>query len=154
MYDKIFQIMVFLIYPLAAQKIDETTFQSIIQPISRSTLVSTVNGTIYDNGRNYGEIVKKGTPIIRINSTEAKDELMTQVVNYIATKDTYRTNKFSVQKNIELEKKGIISKREVEESVSILTRLMEPAVIFVVAAIVGTIVISLYLPMFSLLEKI
>ena len=102
----------------AAQKIDETTYQSIIEPVAKSTLTSTANGIIYDNGKNYGEIVTKGTPIIRINSIEAKDELMTQVVNYIATKDTYRTNKFSVQKNIELEKKGIISKREVQESKS------------------------------------
>ena len=98
----------------AAQKIDETTYQGIIQPISKSTLVSTVDGIIYDNGKNYGEIVKKGTPIIRINSIEAKDTLMTQVVNYLATKDAYRTAKASLQKNIELEKKGIISKREVE----------------------------------------
>ena len=53
-----------------------------------------------------------------------------------------------------MEKISLFYKREVEESVSILTRLMEPAVIFIVAAIVGTIVIALYLPMFSLLEKI
>ncbi len=45
-------------------------------------------------------------------------------------------------------------KREVDETVSALTKAMEPAVIFVVAAIVGTIVVALYLPMFSLLEKI
>ena len=44
-------------------------------------------------------------------------------------------------------------KREVEEAVSVLTKAMEPAVIFVVAAIVGTIVISLYLPMFSLITE-
>ena len=44
-------------------------------------------------------------------------------------------------------------KREVEESVTVLTKAMEPAVIFVVAAIVGTIVISLYLPMFSLINE-
>ena len=43
-------------------------------------------------------------------------------------------------------------KREVEEAVTVLTKAMEPAVIFVVAAIVGTIVISLYLPMFSLIN--
>ena len=43
-------------------------------------------------------------------------------------------------------------KREVEEAVSVLTKAMEPAVIFVVAGIVGTIVISLYLPMFSLIQ--
>tara|TARA_S200000501_G_C20797300_1_gene732381 strand:- start:159 stop:1325 length:1167 start_codon:yes stop_codon:yes gene_type:complete len=43
-------------------------------------------------------------------------------------------------------------KREVEESVTVLTKAMEPAVIFVVAGIVGVIVISLYLPMFGLIE--
>ena len=42
-------------------------------------------------------------------------------------------------------------KREVEETVSALTKAMEPAVIFVVAGIVGTIVVALYLPMFSLI---
>jgi type IV pilus assembly protein PilC len=45
-------------------------------------------------------------------------------------------------------------KREVEEAVTVLTKAMEPAVIFIVAAIVGTIVISLYLPMFSLINNI
>jgi len=30
---------------------------------------------------------------------------------------------------------------------------MEPAIIFIVAAIVGTIVIALYLPMFSLITE-
>jgi len=44
-------------------------------------------------------------------------------------------------------------KREVEEAVNILTKAMEPAIIFVVAGIVGTIVISLYLPMFGLINK-
>ena len=51
-----------------------------------------------------------------------------------------------------LEKLAIFYKREVESTVSSLTKAMEPAVIFVVAAIVGTIVISLYLPMFSLIK--
>ena len=44
-------------------------------------------------------------------------------------------------------------KREVEEAVTVLTKAMEPAIIFVVAAIVGTIVIALYLPMFSLITE-
>ncbi len=43
-------------------------------------------------------------------------------------------------------------KREVEEAVTVLTKAMEPAVIFVVAGIVGVIVISLYLPMFGLIN--
>tara|TARA_Y100001968_G_scaffold325338_1_gene366392 strand:+ start:197 stop:1336 length:1140 start_codon:yes stop_codon:yes gene_type:complete len=42
-------------------------------------------------------------------------------------------------------------KREVEEAVSSLTQAMEPMVIIVVAGIVGTIVVSLYLPMFKII---
>ena len=52
-----------------------------------------------------------------------------------------------------LEKLSIFYKREVESTVSALTKAMEPAVIFVVAAIVGTIVIALYLPMFSIIGE-
>ena len=50
-----------------------------------------------------------------------------------------------------LEKLAIFYKREVEATVSALTKAMEPAVIFVIAGIVGTIVVALYLPMFSLI---
>lgn len=52
-----------------------------------------------------------------------------------------------------LDKLAVFYKREVEATVSALTKAMEPAVIFVVAGIVGTIVISLYLPMFSLITN-
>ena len=52
-----------------------------------------------------------------------------------------------------LEKLSIFYKREVEATVSALTKAMEPAVIGVVAVIVGTIVISLYLPMFSIITQ-
>ena len=45
-------------------------------------------------------------------------------------------------------------KREVDATVSALTKAMEPAIIFVVAGIVGTIVVSLYLPMFSLINEL
>ena len=52
-----------------------------------------------------------------------------------------------------LEKLALFYKREVESTVSSLTKAMEPAVVFVVAAIVGTVVISLYLPMFSMITN-
>lgn len=52
-----------------------------------------------------------------------------------------------------LEKLSDFYKREVESTVSALTKAMEPLVISVVAAIVGTIVIALYLPMFSLITQ-
>lgn len=50
-----------------------------------------------------------------------------------------------------LEKLALFYKREVESAVSALTKAMEPTVVFVVAIIVGTIVIALYLPMFNLI---
>ena len=51
-----------------------------------------------------------------------------------------------------LEKLSDFYKREVESTVTALTKAMEPAIIFVVAGIVGTIVIALYLPMFSMIK--
>ena len=52
-----------------------------------------------------------------------------------------------------LEKLSVFYKREVEATVSALTKAMEPAIIMVVDSIVGTIVIALYLPMFSLIQN-
>ena len=52
-----------------------------------------------------------------------------------------------------LEKLALFYKREVESTVSALTKAMEPAIITVVAGIVGTIVIALYLPMFALITE-
>lgn len=52
-----------------------------------------------------------------------------------------------------LENLSTFYKRELENAVTSLTKAMEPTVIFVVAGIVGTIVISLYLPMFSIITK-
>ena len=43
--------------------------------------------------------------------------------------------------------------RSKDKAVTVLTKAMEPAVIFVVAGIVGVIVISLYLPMFGLINN-
>ena len=51
-----------------------------------------------------------------------------------------------------LEKLAVFYARELEAAVSALTKAMEPAVVFVVAIIVGTIVVSLYLPMFKLIQ--
>ena len=51
-----------------------------------------------------------------------------------------------------LEKLAIFYNREIETAVSALTKAMEPITVMVVAGIVGTIVISLYLPMFDLIK--
>lgn len=52
-----------------------------------------------------------------------------------------------------LEKLAIFYKQEIESAVSALTKAMEPTIVFVVAGIVGTIVIGLYLPMFSMVTN-
>ena len=51
-----------------------------------------------------------------------------------------------------LEKLAIFYNREIETAVSALTKAMEPITVMVVAGIVGTIVISLYLPMFEMIQ--
>ena len=51
-----------------------------------------------------------------------------------------------------LEKLATFYSREIEMAVTKLAKAMEPAVVLVVAGIVGTIVIALYLPMFDLIR--
>jgi len=51
-----------------------------------------------------------------------------------------------------LEKLAVFYNREIESAVTALTKAMEPATVMVVAGIVGTIVISLYMPMFDLIR--
>lgn len=58
------------------------------------------------------------------------------------------TGEFSLM----LEKLALFYSREVENAVRTITKAMEPAIVMVVSVIVGTIVISLYLPMFALIN--
>ena len=51
-----------------------------------------------------------------------------------------------------LEKLATFYNREIETAVTALTKAMEPATVMIVAGIVGTIVISLYMPMFDLIR--
>jgi type IV pilus assembly protein PilC len=51
-----------------------------------------------------------------------------------------------------LQNLSVFYNREVEMSVTALTKAMEPATIIIVAGIVGTIVIALYLPMVDLIK--
>jgi type IV pilus assembly protein PilC len=51
-----------------------------------------------------------------------------------------------------LEKLAVFYNREIETAVTTLTKAMEPITVMVVAGIVGTIVVSLYLPMFELIR--
>lgn len=51
-----------------------------------------------------------------------------------------------------LEKLAMFYSREIESAVTALTKAMEPITVMVVAGIVGTIVISLYMPMFDMIK--
>ena len=51
-----------------------------------------------------------------------------------------------------LEKLAVFYNREIESAVSALTKAMEPITVMVVAGIVGTIVIALFMPMFDLIK--
>ena len=50
-----------------------------------------------------------------------------------------------------LDKLAVFYDREIQAAVTAITKAMEPLTVMVVAAIVGTIVVSLYLPMFALI---
>ena len=94
------------------------TFQSTIRPIVRSSVVTPVRGKIVHVNKFYGDHVKKNDLIISLSSNEAKKELMSNVVDFIQSKDGYHEALATLKKNIELQKKGVISKQELNSSQS------------------------------------
>ena len=94
------------------------TFQSTIRPVIRSSVVTPARGKIVHVNKIYGDHVKKDDLIISVSSNEAKKELMSNVVDFIQSKDSYYESLATLRKNIELQKKGVISKQELNSSQS------------------------------------
>lgn len=102
----------------ATKRAEEISYQSNIEPISKSQLISPISGHLSEHGKKYGSIVQQNEPIVNISSQEAKDELLSKLVQYISSKDNYKLQQRNKAKNIALEKKGIVSKKQVEEAES------------------------------------
>jgi len=96
----------------------EPTYQGTIKPVINSTITSPANGTITINKKQYGDMIKKSDLIIGITSDEAKNQLLSDTVSYITSRDNYNSSLSDVKKNIELEKKGVVSKRDLKKSES------------------------------------
>ena len=97
---------------------NDHTFQSTIRPVVKSTITSPTKGKITQVGKVYGDRVKSGDLILNMNSNEAKKQLMSSVVDYIQSKSSYHDALATLRKNIELQKKGVISKQELSNSES------------------------------------
>ena len=97
---------------------------------------------------NMGSIKK-----IREGSGLSYSLASTKVIPGLVT-SMIRIGEETGQLSFMLENLSEFYKRELESTVSAITKAMEPAIVIVVSVIVGTIVIALYLPMFSLVTKV
>ena len=103
---------------------DDRIYRSTITPVVKNIITSPVNGQLDGQSRRYGEHLKKGDKIVGIVSEEARNQLLSDTANYISSRDSFTLSASEVKKNIELEKKGIISKRELQQSESAYVRAM------------------------------
>jgi multidrug efflux pump subunit AcrA (membrane-fusion protein) len=92
------------------------TFQSTMRPVIESIVNSPAAGKVFKASKEYGDAVNKGDVIIDISSSEARKELMSNVSSLLSTQTSYATSMSNLKKNVELEKKGIISEQELSAS--------------------------------------
>lgn len=100
------------------QYVNNPTYQTIIRPTIRNTLVSPIGGQIIKIDNQYGNYVKRNDPLLQLNSNDAKKALMENIGNYIQSKDSYLAALSAAQKNKELKAKGVVSKQELRTSES------------------------------------
>ncbi|HAV93532.1 MAG: hypothetical protein CMF52_01895 [Legionellales bacterium] len=103
---------------------DDRSYRSSINPVVKSIVTSPVKGKIGSAPKKYGDHVKKGDMIVGITSDEARNELLSETVNYITNRDNFHNSYTEVQKNTELHQKGIVSKQELRQSESAYIRAM------------------------------
>ena len=95
---------------------DDRSYRSSINPVVKSIVTSPVKGKVGSAPKKYGAHVKKGDMIVGITSDEARNELLSETVNYITNRDNFHNSYTEVQKNTELHQKGIVSKQELRQS--------------------------------------
>jgi type IV pilus assembly protein PilC len=115
----------------------------VVEGMERCVTASS-NQVIKNAISNAISLARQGQPI---SNSLAQRQVMPKLVIAMV-----RIGEETGELSFMLEKLAVFYTREIESAVSALTKAMEPAVVLVVAVIVGTIVISLYLPMFDLIK--
>ncbi len=103
---------------------DDRIYRSTITPVVKNIITSPVNGQLDNESRRYGDHIKKGDKIVGIISEEARNQLLSDTVNYISNRDSFYLSESEVKKNTELHKRGIVSKQELKQSESAYVRAM------------------------------
>ena len=85
-------------------------FNGSIQPISKLSVVSPVDGRIAELKFTYGRDVKKGQELSSISSTQLADKYRKAVTDYLQKKDTYANGIESYQGSEALYRAGVVSK--------------------------------------------
>jgi multidrug efflux system membrane fusion protein len=91
--------------------INSTTLYGVTLPIKESSIISKFNGEILNVLAKEGDMVSKGTPVIKIKDS-------TSVANYQSSRINYEKSKFEHESNKKLMKQNLISKIEFQRSLN------------------------------------
>ena len=68
---------------------DDHIYRSTITPVVKNIITSPVNGQLDGQARRYGDHLKKGDKVVGIISEEARNQLLSDTVNYISNRDSF-----------------------------------------------------------------
>lgn len=108
-------------YVVTAEKkplVSELFFSGTLQPLRSEVVVSPVEGVIEKKYFEYGQSVKKGQVLFLVRSSQLEKEYRDALTNYLKSKAQYNTNKVKLHEDEVLQKEGIISRNEYQNSQS------------------------------------
>jgi HlyD family secretion protein len=85
-------------------------FTGSIQPLHESSIVSPMEAVVETMNFHYGQMVKKGDPVLTLNSTELQKQYNDTLTDYLKAKDSYSIAKAKFVGTQDLWNAGLLSK--------------------------------------------
>lgn len=96
--------------------VSELFFSGLIAPIKSSVVVSPIEGVVEEKYFEYGQFVKKDQALFKIHSSQLEKEYREAMTSYLKTKSQYYINKAKLNDDEALQKEGIISRNDYQNS--------------------------------------
>lgn len=96
--------------------VSELFFSGMVAPIKSSVVVSPIEGVVEEKYFEYGQFVKKDQALFKIHSSQLEKEYREAITSYLKTKSQYYINKAKLNDDEALQKEGIISRNDYQNS--------------------------------------
>tara|TARA_X000000950_G_scaffold41425_2_gene45281 strand:+ start:4947 stop:6059 length:1113 start_codon:yes stop_codon:yes gene_type:complete len=88
----------------------------IVEPIHSAVIISPSNGFVTDLKTDFGQYVKKGSPLVSISDNELVNELFSSVSEYLLNQKAYSDAKNTLEDKQSLLEAGVLAKIDVNNA--------------------------------------